>query len=832
MSNCKQCGHELIVGEAYCTNCGTLAPSGSERKEPTKKRKRKMKKGLLIGLITGAALLLLAAVVVLFVVIIPNSQYKKALELGSQYEYEEAVRAFEKLGDYKDSQMYRQKYEKEYNYEQAVVLFEDEDFENASIAFADLGSFKEAEEFLFECEDEIKYSEASQLFQQEMYGQALMLFEELGAFRDSKENVRVCKKGVRYQNAVAAYDMQNYVLAKSIFEQLGDFKDSSEQAGMLEPMLILYEYAQEMANGTRILPDKIEELKALYENEQTKSIGEPLYYKSLYLEALWGLRKGYTDSALESLGKLPEDYEQTGELLDITYAYEEGDFEKFVSLGEAYSELEYHDLSLTSLWLLSMRNNYGTDKEASLNNCVEAYGASRQLISVIGMSFEDPPADVFKEGILYRGELENLVSMCGQSADGKVLLVYEEDEDRYNICTYLMDRLPAELVPQSLDEVEYIVVAEFWDSVTDIYDSGTIGIRHFARVRVVRCPSGKTVKTIGTIKGTKPPSSFTYSGGAPLEKHGTDVSKEEVRELFVSAVEKYIEVKSYEDFDYVLTDDWITIIKYKGNSKTPVMPDAIDGVLVKSITKTAFKGHEDMTSITLSSGLTGIPCGLFRGFTELEEITLPGSVVRIGSGAFSGCTSLSSVCLTEGLRSIESSAFYGCTDLTNIMIPGSVIYLGSSAFKDCTSLNEIILSDHTKKIYKECFSGCVSLKHINLTDKIQSIREGAFRGSGLVSITLPDSVEYIGEEAFAQTQISEFDFPPNLKYIGENAFMECRNLKELRFPETVLWIDPDTMFDEWITLYVKEFSCAYSVLTDSESENFEVNKITVEGITE
>jgi len=830
MSNCEQCGHELIVGEVYCMNCGTPAPSGPEKKEPTKKPKRKMKKGLLIGLITGIALLLAATAVVLFVVIIPNSQYNKALELGSQYEYEEAAEIFTKLGDYKDSQIYREKYENEYKYEQAAVLLKAGDFENALIAFDNLGTFKESEEFFVECENEIKYSEAFQLFQQEMYGQALMLFEELGVFRDSKEKIGVCKTGVQYQNASAAYDMQNYVLAKSTFEQLGDFKDSSQQVVKLEPMLNLHENAQAMAYGLGLYFDEIEELKALSENEQTKSIVEPLYYKSLYLEARVSLWNYDIDNALKYFGRLPEGYEQAGALLGITYAYKEGDFEKFVSLVEVYSKLEYQDLAVTNLWLGLIQGGDGTD-EASLNNYVEAYNASRQLRSVAGIALpplEDTSSYIFKEGILYGSEFENLVSMCGQSADGKVLVVYQEDEDEYNICTNLMDWLPAELVPQSLDEVEYIVVAEFWDSFTGIYDCGTVGIRHFARVKVVRCPSGKTVKTIGEIKGTKPPSSFTYSGNPPLEKHGSDVSKEEVRELLISAVGKYIEVKSYEDFDYVLCDDGIVIIKYKGTSKTPVVPDAIDGVLVKEFIGTTFDGHEDITGITLPSGLTNIPIRLFEGFTELEEITLPDGVVRIGFGAFSGSTSLSSVYLPEGLRTIEASAFEGCTALKDAMIPGSVFYIGGSAFKDCTGLSKIMLSENIKIIWNECFGGCVSLESINLTDKIQAIDEGAFRGSGLVSITLPDSVECIGEEAFAQTQISEFDFPPNLKYIGENAFMECSNLKELRFPETVLWIDPETMFDEWTTLYVKEFSCAYSVLTDSESENFKVNEIIVQ----
>ncbi len=840
MSYCKNCGQKLLEGEAFCPSCGT--PVSSEqpkeeiikkriKKKPVKKPKKKMKKGVLIGILSGCALLLAAAAVITFLVIIPSVQYDKALELGRQHEYKQAADIFEKLGDYKDSPKYMQKYTNEYNYEQASKLFDEGDFASASVMFTALGSFKDSDKLLVECEKHLKYNEASLLMEQENYAEALLLFYELDDFLESKDNLKTCQLGVEYQNASAAFGMQNYNLAQSMFSQLGSFKDSAQKADMLLPLLDFHETAQGIADGISSTSSiTLSDLKVLSENEQTKSIAEPLYCKGLYLAAFEYLKDGSVSFAAGTLALLPEGYEQAGELLAICNAYLNEDFDELVRLTENYSHQETQDLTTYYICELAMDNKKATDK-ASLSSFLNAYSASRQLRNIGGMGFrscEHIPSYLFEDGISFSGKLDELIEMCGNNADGKVLFAYQGEGDSYNICTRLMDWLPQELVPQNVDEVEYIVVAEFWDSITGFYDSGTVGIQEKASVKIKKCPSGKTVKTIGTVKGGKPPSSFTYSGTAPFEKRGSALDEDKVRELMVDAAARYVDEKTSGDYDYVVDNGEVAIVKYNGSSKTPAVPGEIDGMPVRAIKSIAFKDNKDITGISLPDSLTGLPSSMFSGFEKLESIKLPNDTVRIGAYAFEGCTSLKTVILNDGLRSIEAYAFKDCIALSNINIPDSVIHLGRASFIGCTSLCEVRLSENIQLIYSDTFNGCIGLKNINLPGKIRAIRSSAFNGSGLESITLPDSVEYIGEESFSNTKISEFVFSPNLKYIDENAFSGCVNLKELHLPKTVLWINPDTVFDDWMMLYVKQYSCAYSILTGAEYDYFTDNVIVVE----
>ena len=835
MSYCEHCGQKLLEGEAFCPSCGTPVPAGQlkkvsvekpKKKKPTKKPKKKMKKGVLIGILSGCALLLAAAAVIAFVVIIPSVQYNKALELGRLHDYKEAAEMFAKLGDYKDSQKYKQKYENEYNYRQASGLFKEGDFAGASAIYVQLGSFKDADELYVECEKHIQYDKACLLLGQENYSEALPIFEELGEFLESEENLETCQLGIKYLNASAAYEMQNFALAHSIFEQLGKFKDSAQKADMLTPLMDIHETAQGIADGIESLSSaSLSDLKVMSVNERIKNIAEPLYLRGLYLSAIEYLKDGNVEAAAEKLRLLPEGFEQSEELLAICNAYLRENFDEFISLTQDYSQLKTQDLTTRSIWGFAIDNKYASS-EASLSRLLNAYSASRQLRNLAGLTLptlENFSSYIFEDGISFPGELDSLIEMCGQKADGKVLFVYQQDEDSFNICTYLMEWLPQELVPKNADEVEYIVVAEFWDSITGFYDSGTIGIQEKASVKVLRCPSGKKVKTIGTVKGGKPPSSFTYSGLPPHEKRGSALDENKVRELMVKAAAKYFDINTEGDYDYVEYGGDVVIVKYNGSSKTPVVPGEINGMPVRTIKGIAFYDNKDITGITLPDGLTGIPPSLFSGFERLESITLPKGAVRIGAYAFEGCTSLKTVNMNNNLRIVESYAFEGCTALSNISLPDSVVYLGSKSFMDCTSLSEIRLSENIQLIYSDTFNGCTGLKNINLPEKIRAIREGAFSGSGLESITLPGSLEYIGEESFANTNITEFEFSPNLKYIDENAFMGCKNLKELHFPKTVSWINPDTVFDEWMTLYVKDFSCAYSILSDAENDCFTDN---------
>lgn len=67
-------------------------------------------------------------------------------------------------------------------------------------------------------------------------------------------------------------------------------------------------------------------------------------------------------------------------------------------------------------------------------------------------------------------------------------------------------------------------------------------------------------------------------------------------------------------------------------------------------------------------------------------------VVRISGEAFKG-TDIKSVTLPESMLGIGSRAFKDCTSLKSINIPPQVFYIGEGAFEGCTSLTSVAFED-------------------------------------------------------------------------------------------------------------------------------------------
>lgn len=103
---------------------------------------------------------------------------------------------------------------------------------------------------------------------------------------------------------------------------------------------------------------------------------------------------------------------------------------------------------------------------------------------------------------------------------------------------------------------------------------------------------------------------------------------------------------------------------------------------------------------------------------------------------------------TFNVKYIDDHAFIGCTGLTSVTIPNSVISIGSSAFDGCRSLTSVTIPESITTINSYTFTSCSALTSITIPESVKSIGEGAFRWSGITSVTIPESVTSIGENAF------------------------------------------------------------------------------------
>lgn len=75
------------------------------------------------------------------------------------------------------------------DYKKALELFEQGQYEEAKSVFEELGDYRDSKEQVSNC----KYNIAQGMFEQGQYEEAQTVFEELGEYQDSKEQVSKCK---------------------------------------------------------------------------------------------------------------------------------------------------------------------------------------------------------------------------------------------------------------------------------------------------------------------------------------------------------------------------------------------------------------------------------------------------------------------------------------------------------------------------------------------------------------------------------------------------------------------------------------------------------------
>ena len=244
-----------------------------------------------------------------------------------------------------------------------------------------------------------------------------------------------------------------------------------------------------------------------------------------------------------------------------------------------------------------------------------------------------------------------------------------------------------------------------------------------------------------------------------------------------------------------------------------------------AIAESAFFGCENLTGITIPSGVTEIGISAFRECTGLISVTIPSSVTSIGDYAFVFCTNLTSAAIPAGVTSIGINPFARCTNFTGITVaannpnyssedgilynknktsliavPGavsgnvtlyaSITTIGNSAFSGCTSLTGITIPAGVTSIGERAFIGCTSLTSITIPTGVTSIGENTFQEcTSLTSVTIPAGVTSIENEMFwGCTSLTSITIPSSVTSIGKSAFYGCKSLTSVTIPEGVTTI--------------------------------------------
>jgi hypothetical protein len=198
-------------------------------------------------------------------------------------------------------------------------------------------------------------------------------------------------------------------------------------------------------------------------------------------------------------------------------------------------------------------------------------------------------------------------------------------------------------------------------------------------------------------------------------------------------------------------------------------------------------------TLAIGEGITAISAGAFKNCVRLAgRVTIPTTVVSIGSYAFYGCSGLTgALVLPKGLTanatfSIPEYAFYGCSGLTRLELAENVTSIGPYAFYGCSGLaGELVLpkgrtATSTFSIPEYAFYGCSGLTRLVLAENVTSIGPYAFYGcAGLKGdFAVPSRVWNVGDGTFSGCSgLTRIAIPSGVIVIGANAFQGCSGLR-------------------------------------------------------
>ena len=269
-----------------------------------------------------------------------------------------------------------------------------------------------------------------------------------------------------------------------------------------------------------------------------------------------------------------------------------------------------------------------------------------------------------------------------------------------------------------------------------------------------------------------------------------DSAAETVVETVQDIPETVTEPAKTNEDDFVIQGR--TLVKYNGMGGEVTVPDGVE-----VLAQWAFESAR-VTKVNLPETLKEIECYCFYGCRELEDITLPASLEKLGNmQAFAYNHSLKAINVAEGnpyFVSVDGVLFN--KDKTKLLyypagrnqggeyaIPEGVTELGGSAIQD-TGLTAIELPSTFVKMYcGNDFSDNRGLTEIRVAKGnpvFHSVDGLLFDNSGTL-ICYPSGL--------TKETLGVNDFPAEMKAIGPYAFQFAQHLKNIEIPEGIKTIE-------------------------------------------
>ena len=254
---------------------------------------------------------------------------------------------------------------------------------------------------------------------------------------------------------------------------------------------------------------------------------------------------------------------------------------------------------------------------------------------------------------------------------------------------------------------------------------------------------------------------------------------------------------------------------YLGDSTNPylVLVKSVDGNITscninndcRFILANAFEYCLSLTSVVIPEGITTIPEWCFFHCYQLQTLSIPNSITKVGFSAFQDAG-------TAALNAYEN-AYYAGNDSNPYLI---LIKPINKTIESCE------INNRCRIIYPEAFTGCKSLQSIYVPNNIENLSYGSFVGcSSLVSVTIGSGVSAIEQYTFSNcTSLTTVTLAGTITNIKSGAFENCLLLQTINFAGTIQQWNQVTLDYNWISsqiskllvlcsngyLFIKQFS--------------------------
>lgn len=223
-----------------------------------------------------------------------------------------------------------------------------------------------------------------------------------------------------------------------------------------------------------------------------------------------------------------------------------------------------------------------------------------------------------------------------------------------------------------------------------------------------------------------------------------------------------------------------------------------------------------ITGYTGTASKVEIPSYISNSRTDTIEAMYPVTKVEKFTGQSGKNTTVQEIVLPTSVKKIEDYAFYQCTAMKKINLE-NVAQIGEYAFGYCSSLEEVTLKQSETVFTRMkgfAFAYCTSLRKIDLSGiLLANIPEGfCYKCTSLKTILWPPNVVRIRYWAFYDCGFEELELPDTIGWLEASAVAECKNLKILVLPNSIVEVDPDPLkfgnADDTV-YYVEQYSYIY-----------------------